>query len=278
MKTLSITIQIDKKFSEILVSELGEMGFHGFEEKNGILVSYIGAHKFKPFHREKIETLLKKYPGDNYIISEKKITAKNWNKSWEAGIGPLEIGDFVVTPTWSQETVSEHKIHLLIDPKMSFGTGYHATTRLMLKALPVVISYGDRVLDVGTGTGILSIASVKLGAKEATGIDIDEWSYQNALENIELNKVSRQVSIKHGSIEKVPEEDLYQVILANINRNIINKLAGDILKRLSSEGKLLLSGLLKDDLKNLNQQHWFTNLTLMEQWEEGEWIALLLGK
>ena len=200
MKTLAITILISENYKEILMSELVDLGFHGFEELESKVVSYIASHELKPFKIELIKSLLKKYPGNNCIISEQEIDDKNWNESWEATIKPQVIGKFVVIPTWSGEPVPDDKIPLFIDPKMSFGTGYHATTRLMLKALPEIINRNDSVLDVGTGTGILCITAIKLGAGDATGLDIDEWSYKNALENVDLNDVTDSITIKHGSV------------------------------------------------------------------------------
>jgi len=278
MRILSITIHVTENYKEILISELADIGFHGFEEISENLVAYIGLQKFKPEIQQEIENLLKKYPGENYIFSKKEITGENWNKAWETCIQPQVIGDFIITPTWEEEPAEEDKITILIDPKMSFGTGYHATTRLMLKALSGIVTQGDKVLDVGTGTGILCIAAIKLGADTATGVDIDEWSYQNALENIGLNGVADQITIKHGSIETVPEDQRYPVILANINRNVINELAGNIHKRLSSNGKLLLSGLLKQDMAAIKKQPWYKKMTLEQQWYENEWMALLLRK
>ena len=129
---------------------------------------------------------------------------------------------------------------------MAFGTGYHATTRVMLEWLPEVIEEGDKVLDAGTGTGILAIAALKLGAKSAFGFDIDEWSETNAHENILLNEVEN-FDVKLGSTEVIPEGEKYDVILANINRNALIDLVPVLLTFLNEGGKLLLSGLLEED-------------------------------
>ncbi len=162
-----------------------------------------------------MDQLLAGFPGNCFIESEEIVADQNWNEQWEETISAQTIGRFYVKPTWDNSTVPPDKILLEIDPKMSFGTGYHETTRLMLRFLPDVLEEGDHVIDAGTGTGILSIAAIKLGAKSAFAFDIDEWSINNTLENIILNGVSKKITVREGSSEVILGEEKADVLLAN---------------------------------------------------------------
>lgn len=279
MNTIALKIHVQNKYQQALIAELIEMDFEGFEELDETIVAYIEPQYFNDVHRESIERLLSAYPGENFVESEEQIKEKNWNQEWEDSIKPVEIGRFWIQPTWWKQPPAEDKLVLYIDPKMAFGTGYHETTRLLLRALPDVWdeSEGDkqRVLDVGTGTGVLAIASVKLGAKKVLGLDIDPWSTQNATENIYLNKVSDRVTIKEGSTELLAENEYFNVIFANINRNAITDLASDLVSHLNPvKGDLLLSGLLEKDAAYIQNLPSLKSLTCRQEWQEGEWIAL----
>ena len=279
MKTMALTIIIQDAYREALIAELVEMDFYGFEERDESLVAYIEVQHFNDVNREFLEVLMAKYPGDNYITSEAPVEEKNWNSEWEKSIKPIEIGEFWVQPTWYNQQIPSDKTVLYIDPKMAFGTGYHETTRLLLLALPEVFTKRtkrvDKLLDIGTGTGILAIASIKLGASEALGLDIDPWSIQNATENIHLNKVSDKISIKESSTELLEKEEQFDVVFANINRNTIADLAADLVSHLDqSKGDLLLSGLLEKDAAFIQNLPQFKSLTCRRCWQEGEWVAL----
>jgi len=279
VNAIALKIQVQDRYRETLIAELIEMEFNGFEELEDTIIAYIEPQRFNDVNREYLEFLLSQYSGDNFIESEEQIEEKNWNREWEESIRPVEIGRFWVQPTWWNKQPPDGKIVLYVDPKMAFGTGYHETTRLLLRALTDVWEENEneikQVLDVGTGTGILAIASIKLGAKNALGLDIDPWSIHNATENIHLNKVSRQVSIKEGSTELLGNEEQFDVIIANINRNTIANLATDFVSHLNqNKADLLLSGLLKKDaafIKNLSQ---LKGLKCRRSWHEGEWVAL----
>lgn len=283
MNWLKLTIRIPDEYHELLISELVELDFDGFEQLDNQLQAFITKSNFNDVNREYIEQLLIGLPGDNYIEME-EIRDQNWNESWEQTIQPQEIGRFYVKPTWSRSSIPEDRILLEIDPKMAFGTGYHATTRLMLELLPELKPEGKTVLDVGTGTGILAIAAAKLGAPEILAFDIDAWSVTNAEENILINQVGDRVQIRSGSIESVPEDSRWDLILANINRNVILELLPTFVTHLSDGGHLLLSGLLAEDRKqilHLADEHSLKlegERSLTEEPKQFEWIALRLAK
>lgn len=274
MDYLRITISIPNDYQELLIAELFDMDFEGFEEEDNVLIASIQAQNFDDTMREEMEQMLFKY-GEAHIVSEELIAPQNWNEQWEQSIRPQTIGKFYVRPTWGPEIDDDELIELLIDPKMAFGTGYHATTRLLLEWIPEVVKEGADILDAGTGTGILAIAALKVGASSAFGFDIDEWSKDNAEENMELNKV-QNFEVELGSIEVIPEGKQYDVILANINRNALMELIPLLSHFLKPGGKLMLSGLLTTDestilaiTNTLNFKHHATR-------QLDEWIALHL--
>ncbi|WP_421774766.1 50S ribosomal protein L11 methyltransferase [Gracilimonas sp.] len=275
MEYVELRISLKDDFHELLIAELFDLDFEGFEQEDDLLIATIPTQRFDDSKREEIEKMLMNLGGESSILSEKIIPDQNWNETWEKTIQPQAIGQFYVHPTWSTiESDVSDKIELMIDPKMAFGTGYHATTRVMLEWLPEVINEGCKVLDAGTGTGILAIAALKLGAESAFGFDIDEWSETNAQENILLNKV-QNFEVKLGSTEVIPEGEKYDVILANINRNALIELIPELLEYLKDGGKLLISGLLEEDESVMLKQEVLENLTHLDTRQHKEWIAIL---
>lgn len=275
MDYVELKLSLKDDFQELVIAELYDLDFEGFEQLDDILIATIPANRFDDSKREAVERILMALGGENAILHEQVLTPKNWNEEWERTIQPQTIGKFYVHPTWSKaEGDLGDKIELMIDPKMAFGTGYHATTRLMLELLPEVVNPGDTILDAGTGTGILAIAALKLGAKSAFGFDVDEWSETNAKENILLNKVE-EFEAKLGSTEVIPEGSSYDVILANINRNALIELLPELTGFLKKEGKLLLSGLLEEDEEVIRNQKAIKSLSCKSTRQLKEWIAIL---
>ena len=277
MNYIKLVIDIADEYQESLIAELFDMGFEGFEQRENQIITYIAKEQFSIKDREYIEQLLASYTGDGCIESEEVIADQNWNEQWEETIKAQEVGQFYIKPTWVQSTSPDEKILLEIDPKMSFGTGYHETTRLMLRLLPNVVKQNDRFVDAGTGTGILSIAAIKLGAKYAFAFDIDEWSVSNTKENIHLNNVADFISIQKGSTEVIPKGEQADVVVANIERNTIVEILPDLEASLKPNGALLLSGLLEGDKKGiLNQLN--DHFVIEEVTQENEWIAIQAWK
>lgn len=274
MKYIKLVIGVKDDYQETLISELLELEFDAFEQLTDKIITYVPKERFSDVNRERIEGILRAYPGDGFIESEEVVADQNWNEKWEKTIQPQIIGSFFIRPTWSQDTAPEDHYQLEIDPKMAFGTGYHETTRLMLQFLPDVISQGDRVLDAGTGTGILAIGALKLGAVSATAFDIDEWSIANAKENALLNGVSNKISIHKGSIEVIEDDETFDLILANIQQNTILDILPALSKAAAAEANVLLSGLLKNDKNSIDKKANELGLQFIEMRRENEWIAL----
>ncbi|MFU8860020.1 MAG: 50S ribosomal protein L11 methyltransferase [Cyclonatronaceae bacterium] len=274
---LELKIIMPEKYQEFLIAELNELDFEGFEQDDNFILAFIPASRLDDTAREHIERLISGFDGA-WIESEIVHQPKNWNKEWEGTIKPMTVGNFYIKPTWSMVPVPEGRIVLEIDPKMSFGTGYHETTRLMLRMLERTDCTDTTVLDAGTGSGILAIAALKMGAKSASGFDIDEWSYHNALENAYLNKVDDRLNVILGTISMIPDSESFDIVMANINRNILLEISCLLAGKVKKNGYLLLSGLMTADRETILADTNYNRLHLVDELYEGEWISLKFQK
>lgn len=215
---------------------------------------------------------------ESFTVDESSIEEKNWNEEWEKTITVIEVNDKIaIKPSFREYTPKENQTVITIDPKMSFGTGDHETTKLVLSLLNKYLKEGFSVLDVGSGTGILSIASALLGAADVIGIDNDIWCLENGQENIELNNVNEKVRIKLAEIQDV-DEGPFDLILANINKPILKNIINNIFNLLKQDEKVIISGLLvadRDDILLLYEEKGFS---LIEEKILEEWIALVFSK
>lgn len=277
MNYLKLVFSIDDKYQEPLIAELMELDFYGFEQFDDQLIAYVEKPRFNDSNREYIEQLVAAYPNAAFVETE-DVEEQNWNESWEQSIQPQRIGPFLVKPTWSKEQPKEDEILLEIDPKMAFGTGYHATTRLMLRQLIHLQLKGKEVLDAGTGTGILAIAAVKLGARWVVGFDVDTWSEVNANENALLNQTAEQIDIRLGGTEQVRDDERFDIVLANINRNAILDMLSDLLHHTRPGGTVCLSGLLHSDEDIIRDRLNNEPVDIVDFQQEEEWILFRLEK
>jgi ribosomal protein L11 methyltransferase len=274
---IKLIIEIDEQYQELLIAELLDMDFYGFEQEDDRLIAYVEQPRYNDAHRETIEQIVAAFPGASFSEAD-SIPEQNWNETWEKSIKPQSIGKFFVKPTWSGATPASEQILLEIDPKMAFGTGYHATTRLILNELSTIQIDGKEILDAGTGTGILAIAAAKLGAKRALAFDIDPWSRDNAVENIYLNDVAESVEFRFGGMEVVDDHEKFDLILANINRNVILEFLPSLSDHAREGATLLLTGLLHTDESVLRDRLENLPLTIKKITREDEWICLRLLK
>lgn len=273
MNYKQLKIEVTEPYKEILIAELFDIGFEGFEELDNGIIASIPDDKLDEENKSMFSEILASMNAK--LLAEELIKPQNWNQKWEQSIQPQEVGKFYITPTWNKKTPpNSDLIKIYIDPKMAFGTGYHATTRLILEILPDVINKGDKVLDAGTGTGILGIGALKLGAQSVFGFDIDEWSEENSAENIKLNDVSN-FEVKLGSTEVIPKDEKYDVILANINRNALVELTPTLIRHLKENGRVILSGLLVEDEEYILSLNITNPLSHKETRKLSEWIALI---
>ncbi len=212
----------------------------------------------------------------NYIVEENLVEDKNWNEEWEKSLNIIKVSDrIVIKPTFREYSKAAGEIVINIVPKMSFGTGEHQTTKLVIQLLEKYLEPGARLLDVGSGTGILSIVAVKLGAKSAVAVDNDEWCFENGNENCALNGVEEKIKIVLGEIKDIHEND-FDLIAANIQKNILIRIAEEIKSKLNQKGIVILSGLLMNDEEDIVQVYKKFGFELVEKKQMDEWISLVM--
>jgi ribosomal protein L11 methyltransferase len=250
---------VDKLQQEILIAQLADLGYEGFEEGANYLSAYIPEEQF---NEQDIS---------NYTFIRETIAPKNWNAEWEQNFQPVVIGSFCAVRAHFHDPITTVKHEVIITPKMSFGTGHHATTSLMIQAMEHQPFTGKTVLDFGTGTGILAILAEKLGSTAITAIDNDDWSINNAAENIHLNHCSNIHLQKADSLQMSTRFD---VVLANINKHVILGNMAEIRQHLASEGVVYLSGLLSGDQPDIEAAANKAGMTLIDRKEKDSWICL----
>jgi ribosomal protein L11 methyltransferase len=277
MNYIKLVFRLKDRYQESFIAELMDMDFYGFEQFDDRLIAYVEKPRYNDSNRELIEQLIGVYPDARFIEME-DIEEQNWNEEWEKTIQPQFIGPFLVCPTWSDLQPPKGQILLEIDPKMAFGTGYHATTRLILSRMSLISFDGKKVMDAGTGTGILAIASVKLGAAKAIGFDVDKWSEVNATENALINGVNDHVEIRFGSTEQIKDDELFHVTLANINRNVILEIIPFLVQHTTSGGDICLTGLLDSDEEIIRENLKDHPVEIIDKTQEDEWILFHLKK
>ncbi len=261
-----------KPWSEILMAELIEVGFDSFTEETDGILGYVQKDLLKEEELKNLEIFKNQEVKIEYSFSE--MPNINWNEEWEKNFDPINIEDKVLIRAEFHESGNfEHEI--IIQPKMSFGTGHHATTYLMIQQMLDMDFKNKKVLDMGCGTSVLAIFAKQNGAGETLAIDIDEWSVENSIENAARNNV--EFKIEQGTADNLGKEN-FDIILANINRNI---LISDILvyeKVLNKGGQLLLSGLCFFDVDDILDVCTENNLVLEKKIQREEWVSLLLSK
>jgi ribosomal protein L11 methyltransferase len=249
---------------EILIARLSLAGYE-FEEQENALIAYIIEDQFEQDH---IDNVLKYLP---LTYSTAELADKNWNEVWESNFDPVVVENFCAVRADFHQPIKNIAHEILITPKMSFGTGHHATTFMMMQQMKSIGFNGKQVLDFGTGTGVLAILALKCGAANVIAIDNDDWSIDNARENFEHNGCSGADLIKADSANVNGQFD---VILANITRNIILDNFSHFVGHLRAGGILLLSGLLSDDEMDVSAKAADYNLTLDTKIEKNNWICL----
>lgn len=266
MNSIQISIEATEEEQEILISQLSDLGAEGFEQTDKYLLAYFNENIFKSYEINKL------LEGHSFITNT--IREKNWNEVWESNFQPVIVDDFCAIRAEFHEAIKNVEHEIIITPKMSFGTGHHATTYMMIEQMRAIDFRNKTVFDFGTGTGILAILAEKLGAAKITAIDVDDWSISNAKENIERNNCSK-ISISLSS--EIPNEK-FDIILANINRNVILNYSSQLVKSLKEKGCLLLSGLLASDEKDILEAGSNESLKLLNHTERSNWISLLFTK
>ena len=257
-------------FTEILIAQLAEYPFESFEEMENGLIAYIPENVA---NLEVIESLpLRNNPDVAMDYGIQTLAPQNWNEEWERDFPAVVIDERCRIRAPFHEAKG-YPLELIIYPKMSFGTGHHPTTYLMISYLLDLECAGMNVLDMGCGTGILGIVALQMGAKQVTAVDTELWCVQNTLENARLNQCTSLEAVQQNTVpkRKIP----FDLILANINRNILVQQMEDYLDVLKEKGSILLSGFYPSDLKLISTQMTTLGFCINSTKEKDEWMAVL---
>ncbi len=253
---------------DILIARLADNGYEGFEETENGLKAFICLRNFE-------ESVLQEITAEYQTGFIKTVIKEtNWNKLWESNFEPVIIDDFAGIRASFHPPIGTVRYEMVITPKMSFGTGHHATTLMMIREMRQIGFEGKTVLDFGTGTGVLAILGEKLGAKEVTAIDNDQWSVENANENIKINSCRR---IELQKADRPPGNKTFDIILANINRNVILDSYSLLASQLAPCGTLLLSGLLTQDEDVIFRKTSEYSLHIIQTTVRDNWLCLRIS-
>ncbi|MTE28234.1 50S ribosomal protein L11 methyltransferase [Winogradskyella ouciana] len=254
--------------TEILIAELGYAGFESFVENNSGVTAYIQKEDWNKNILDDIHILNSNEFKITYEFNE--IEQTNWNAEWEKNFKPIVVDDLVTVRAPFHDKPNT-KYDLIIEPKMSFGTGHHETTHMMIQHILKNDFKGKSVLDMGCGTGVLAILAEKVGATKLDAVDIDNWCYVNSLENVERNQCEN-ISVHEGDVSFLQNQK-YDCIIANINRNILLQDIPAYAKSLNKSGKLFLSGFYEDDLELITQKCLENNLIFEDKTLKNRWMA-----
>ncbi|MBN8825001.1 MULTISPECIES: 50S ribosomal protein L11 methyltransferase [unclassified Spirosoma] len=275
MNYIELQLHLSPDYTDILTAELAELGFESFVETDEGLNAYIAESDFEELA---IQELIEKYAAQTAIAYEvSSLEKRNWNAEWERDYEPIEVAGQVRVRASFHPLDARFRYDIVINPKMSFGTGHHETTAMMLEQQLGLDFAGKTVLDVGSGTGILAILAIKMGASAALAFDIEEWAVENARENAELNDCS-QVTVFQGTIADVKAVEPFDIILANINRNVLLAEIPTYTTRLMQNGYLIVSGFYESDAPDIEQKAIESGLTLMNQLTKNQWTSLAFIK
>ena len=272
---ISYTFKIHPKepATDILVAELGEVGFESFVETEDGMIAYI---QQTDWNENVLDDIFILDSGEFSISYEMEVIEQtNWNSEWEKNFNPIQVDDLVSIRAPFHENPNL-KYDIVIEPKMSFGTGHHETTHMMVQHLLELDLTNKKTLDMGCGTGILAIFAEMKGAKPIDAIDIDNWCYQNSIENVERNNCSN-ISVFEGEASLLVNKK-YDVIIANINRNILLNDMHTYMNCLNENGTLLLSGFYKEDITIIDAEVSKYNCKLDKTIERNNWVALKYQK
>jgi ribosomal protein L11 methyltransferase len=260
--------------SDILVAQLSRVGFEGFEEEPHKLHAFIPESLYDVTQVEKIIATTKGVADPFHTLFHiSYIEPKNWNEAWEKDFEPVRVDDFCMIRAHFHQPVPGLPYDLVITPKMSFGTGHHATTFMMIVAMSHLAIEHHSVLDFGTGTGVLAILACKMGASRVFAIDSDEWSIENALENAELNECRKIHIEQRDGLEGLGAFDF---ILANINRRVILENMEFLRQHLTQSGVFIGSGILESDEEKINQQALKAGLLMERLMTKDNWMSFSL--
>lgn len=263
--------------SDVLASELGEIGFESFTEDEDGLLAYVSDQLYNV---KALQDKLNEFPLENVTIryTEQLVESKDWNEEWEKNyFKPIRIGKDCIIRASFHEHEPGYTYNIIIDPKMAFGTGNHETTFLMISEMLKLDLIGKELLDMGCGTAVLAILARMKGAGRVVGIDIDEWAYNNALENIRLNNTN-DIVVALGGAEQIPAFGTFDIVFANINRNILLNDIRHYNECMKPGAFLYMSGFYVQDIPAIEEECKRNGLALLSHTEKNNWAAVKVQK
>ena len=270
-----LLVQCDAEFTEILIAETAEAGFDTFQETESGFEAFA---EQDDYDQEMIDAIRQRYSHVQPLSFElSRIEKENWNEQWEKSFEPVVVDDRCIVRAEFHQPSKTYPYEIIITPKMSFGTGHHATTWLMLKCQMEINHEQKRVMDAGCGTCILSIMAQKRGAAFVDAFDIDEWSTVNGKENLDRNGCDR-VLLRQGTVRTLTFENSFDILLANINKNILLDEMPEYARHLRPGGLLVLSGFYVTDVADLTTRAANEGFILQKMEERDTWCALVLSK
>lgn len=258
---------------EILIAQLSQLGFDSFQENNDGISAYIDSSVLSTVKVQDIQIL--NSTEFNISFESNNVKKQNWNIKWESNFEPIYV-DKICCVRAPFHKKSNFKYDLVIEPKMSFGTGHHETTSMMISFILANSFYNSSVCDIGSGTAVLAILAEKRGANRIDAIDIDNWCYLNSIENIKRNN-SENINVYEGEVEKLIHFK-YDNIFANINLNVLLADIPIYSKMLNKDGVLYLSGFYKKNIKSIEKVAEISNLSLVDSKVKNQWVALKFTK
>lgn len=267
---VAVTVEPKQEGSDVLIATLSEFAFESFTETETGFNAYI---KEEEYSEEEVSLALGDFE-DIYKIqfSAKTIPQQNWNKEWESSFQPIDVVGKCYIRAPFHEKKDGYELDVIIEPKMSFGTGHHDTTRLMIQVLMLLNVKNKSLMDMGCGTGVLAIVASKLGANPIEAVDIDDWSVENSIENLAKNNINNV--LVHKGDAQILEGKIFHTILANINKNVLLKDMDRFKKSLEKGGNLLLSGFFETDIEELKAHAEKVGLKYEERYVSNQWAAL----
>lgn len=281
MDYIELTVKYSSKldfFGDLIVAELGEIGYDSFCQEPDEIKAYIESNLFS----ETTLTLLNNTNNKEFgtvSFSYIPVKTENWNAKWEEEFQPVVIGNECIVRAPFHTLDKTYKYDVIIEPKMSFGTGHHATTALMIETILEIDFEGKTAVDCGCGTGVLAIVAALRGASKVCAFDIDEWCYQNTIENIEVNKLDIDLfDVKLGGFETIAQGEQFDIVIANINRNILINSMKQIEACIAKGGTLLLSGFYETDIPQIKEAALQNNLEFVSFKEKNKWVCCRFTK
>lgn len=264
----------NEALKDMFVELLGSVGFDSFMDEDDGFAAYC---REDAFDENAVTELLEMPQFQNINILKKDIIPdQDWNETWEASYEPVVINNICRIRAPFHQPDSKYKYDLLIEPKMSFGTAHHETTASIIKMMLDTDFSGREVLDMGSGTGVLAILAKKLGASTTVAIDNDEWAYRNALDNVRMNDTD-DIIVEFGDASSLNDRH-FDIILANINRNILLRDMKEYVKCLNDNGMIFFSGFYEADLPLIAKEAESLGLTYSKHLVEKEWTAAMFVK